>query len=116
MYIYLAYQDPKSTHSAYYLRKALVVAPDHATAMDLVARTITDVHPHLSGPLYVSPLGVCEEKRQPGLLGGPIWLETTSGGTAESRGETPTLQPGAQNSSAEPHADAGRKIPSEGSH
>jgi len=90
LYVYRAYQDPRRVHSSYYLREALVAAPDHASALQIVARTMTEAHPRWSGPLYVAPLGVCEERRQPGLIGAPVWIEksaspATEGGAAEGR-------------------------------
>jgi hypothetical protein len=84
LYVYRAYQDPKTTQGPYYLRDALVVAPDHATAMDIIAAAMTEVHPSWSGPLYVSFVGMSEDQRRPGLLGGPVWLASSDAPTKNS--------------------------------
>lgn len=75
LYVYRAYQDPRSARGPYYLRKALVAAPDHSTAINIIVQTMSDVHPGCTGPLYLSFLGVAEDRREPGLLGGPVWVE-----------------------------------------
>jgi len=90
LYVYRAYQDPQTARGAYYLHEAFVVAPNHATAMDIVTRTMSEMHPGSSGPFYVSLIGVSEEKRQPGLLGSAIWAETTGRTAPEKRTTPPT--------------------------
>lgn len=54
-----------------------MVAPDHASATKIIAAAMTDLHPSWSGPLYVSLIGVSEDQKEPGLLGGPVWLAST---------------------------------------
>ena len=115
LYVYLAYQDPQTSDGAYYLRKALVVAPDHATALAILAETISDVHPSLSGPLYVSLVGVCEDRRRPGLLGGPIWLETTAGHWSPPSESEPRVGGAGTNPPVGPHSGAGTSSPPHGS-
>jgi len=82
LYIYRAYQDPQTAGGPYYLREALVVAPNHASAMGIMARTMNQLNRGWSGPLYVSLIGISEGKREPGLLGGPLWLEALPGAKA----------------------------------
>ncbi len=76
LYVYRAYQDPQTAHGQYYLREALVAASNHTEAMRIVGQTMTELYPNWSGPLYLSLIGVSEERREPGLLGGPVWLES----------------------------------------
>ncbi len=76
LYVYRAYQDPQTARGRYYLREALVAAPDHTEAMRIVGQAMTELYPNWSGPLYLSLIGVSEERREPGLLGGPVWLES----------------------------------------
>ena len=78
LYVYRAYQEPKTARGPYYLREALIVATDHATAMNIIARALTEIHPGWSGPLYVTLVGVSEPQQHAGLLGGPVWLETAA--------------------------------------
>lgn len=99
LYVYRAYQDPRTARGPYYLRETLVVAPDYATALDIVARTLTEIHPAWSGPIYISLLGVAEGRREPGLLGGPVWFES-SGVAAESPSGASDQVPAAQGGSA----------------
>lgn len=77
LFVYRAYQEPQSTQGPYYLRDALVVAPDHASALRIITQAMSEIHPSWSGPLYVSYVGQSEERRAPGLLGGPVWLAST---------------------------------------
>ena len=85
MYIYRAYQEPQGTHGTYYLRDALVVAPNHATALSIIGKTLSQINPSWSGPIYISLVGVSDERREPGLMGGPLWLQATNGKNAEQR-------------------------------
>ncbi|MCX8036803.1 MAG: hypothetical protein N3D11_07080 [Candidatus Sumerlaeia bacterium] len=80
LYVYRAYQDPQTAHGRYYLREALVAAPNHTEAMRIVGQTMSELYPNWSGPLYLSLIGTAEDRREPGLLGGPVWLESLDKG------------------------------------